>query len=540
MIAANVPSSHGSSLHFSPPSDGGAAHKGNDRNRPDESSEETPNGSHRERLRRTLAKEDLSSSAKIVFLLQIGADRLGVENAHVVRIDPAEGGHRIVETSGSHPAVEEGATADLSTTYCRKVVAEGGPYAVADAEAEGWAGDPAYEAYGLACYHGTKVIVGEELYGTVCFVDRDPRPEAVGEAEATFVELVAQAIGQVIEQRRREKAVQKEKKQLNRTQHLLRRVQRAAKVGGWELDAQAEESFWTEEMRLMLGLDEEDLELDEVLRRMEAENREQVQAAIERCLQEGEPFTVEAALESGGDRGPGSELVEMHGVPFGEAEGQEAAEKVVGAVRDITDRKQWRKKVEMTRRESLHRLARAAEKRDNETGEHLRRVGQMARLLAEALDKDPTWQERILEAAPLHDVGKIGIPDRILLKEGPLTDAEYELMKEHTTMGADLLSGDRSKLLRMTRQVTRHHHERWDGTGYPDGLEGEDAPLAARIVAVVDAFDAMTSDRPYRDPLPADVAFEEIEEEAGAQFDPQVSRAALDLRETLSPFAAGA
>jgi putative two-component system response regulator len=193
--------------------------------------------------------------------------------------------------------------------------------------------------------------------------------------------------------------------------------------------------------------------------------------------------------------------------------------------------------VELARRESIHRLARAAEHRDNETGEHIRRVGRLARLVAEALGKAPEWQERLLEAAPLHDVGKIGIADDILLKEGSLTDGEYKAIKQHTVIGADLLSGGESKLLRMTKQVARHHHERWDGNGYPDGLEGADIPLAARIVNVVDTFDAMTSDRPYRDALPVETAFEEIEDEAGRQFDPRVSAAALDIRNTLAPFA---
>ena len=134
-------------------------------------------------------------------------------------------------------------------------------------------------------------------------------------------------------------------------------------------------------------------------------------------------------------------------------------------------------------------------------------------------------------------MGKIGIADDILLKEGSLTDGEYKAIKQHTVIGADLLSGGESKLLRMTKQVARHHHERWDGNGYPDGLEGADIPLAARIVNVVDTFDAMTSDRPYRDALPVETAFEEIEDEAGRQFDPRVSAAALDIRNTLAPFA---
>jgi len=163
-----------------------------------------------------------------------------------------------------------------------------------------------------------------------------------------------------------------------------------------------------------------------------------------------------------------------------------------------------------------------------------RRVSKLAKLLAEALGLPPEWQQCIREAAPLHDLGKLWVPDEILDKPGSLTEEEYETVKKHTLAGETLLSGGESGPMRMARRIARSHHERWDGDGYPDGLEGEQIPLSARIVAVADTFDAMTHDRPYRDALPIEKAFSIIEEEAGARFDPQVSEAALRQREEMA------
>lgn len=157
----------------------------------------------------------------------------------------------------------------------------------------------------------------------------------------------------------------------------------------------------------------------------------------------------------------------------------------------------------------------------------------MAHLLARALDRPTEWQDRIEKAAPFHDVGKIGIADRTLRKSGPLSAAERQTMKEHASIGPALLSGGTSELIQVARRIARSHHERWHGDGYPNGFSGEEIPLKARIVAVADAFDAMTHDRPYRDALSPAQAFAAIEAEAGAQFDPQVSEAALECREAM-------
>ena len=193
------------------------------------------------------------------------------------------------------------------------------------------------------------------------------------------------------------------------------------------------------------------------------------------------------------------------------------------------------------RLEMLQRLALAAEYRDDATGQHTERVGRTAALVARGLDVEPEEAELIRYAATLHDVGKIGVPDSILLKPARLTEAEYDQMKRHVTVGAMILSGSRSPLLRVAEQVALTHHEWWDGGGYLTGMQGEEIPLAGRIAAVADVFDALTTDRPYKAAMPLDDALEEIHALRGTQFDPDVVDAfeALDHSELLLPVGSG-
>lgn len=178
-----------------------------------------------------------------------------------------------------------------------------------------------------------------------------------------------------------------------------------------------------------------------------------------------------------------------------------------------------------TRLEITQRLGRAAEFKDNETGLHVIRMSHYARLIAEALGVGSEWSDMIYHASPMHDVGKIGIPDKILLKPGKLDDDEWVVMKSHTTMGGQILSGGTSELMKMSETIAMTHHEKWDGSGYPKGLKGEDIPLEGRIVAVADVFDALTSDRPYKKAWAVEKSVALIEEESGKHFDPQVASA---------------
>ena len=172
--------------------------------------------------------------------------------------------------------------------------------------------------------------------------------------------------------------------------------------------------------------------------------------------------------------------------------------------------------------EALERLAILGEFRDTETGEHTVRVGDTCAEIAHALGGDVEWCERLRLAARLHDIGKVAIPDSILLKPGPLTPAEFEVMKTHTTLGARILSGSGSPLVQLAEEVALNHHERWDGTGYPRSIGGTDVPLSGRICAVADVFDALTSDRVYKKAWSTDDAVRYIERAAGTQFDPTV------------------
>lgn len=172
--------------------------------------------------------------------------------------------------------------------------------------------------------------------------------------------------------------------------------------------------------------------------------------------------------------------------------------------------------------ELLLRLARAAEYRDDDTGRHAERVGMLAGLLAEEIGLDAAEVARLTIAAPLHDVGKIAVPDSILHKPDRLTPAERAIMKEHCELGAELLSGSRSPYVQEAELIARSHHEHWDGQGYPNGLAGRAIPLSARITSVADAFDSLTHVRPYRGQRPWDEAVEIIESERGRQFDPEV------------------
>jgi len=174
---------------------------------------------------------------------------------------------------------------------------------------------------------------------------------------------------------------------------------------------------------------------------------------------------------------------------------------------------------------TIETLAEAIERRDPYTGGHVRRVQEYAVAVGEVMGLSPEELEHLRLGAILHDVGKIGIDDAVLRKEAGLSEDEYVLMKAHTTIGADLIS--HVKQLKPVVPAIRHHQERVDGRGYPDGLKGQEIPLAARIIAVVDTFDAMTTDRPYRKRLPDEVALAELQRYAGAQFDPEVVQAFL-------------
>ncbi len=197
------------------------------------------------------------------------------------------------------------------------------------------------------------------------------------------------------------------------------------------------------------------------------------------------------------------------------------------AVRD--QNKNLEEKVQMrtlelqnSRIEIIHRLGRAAEYRDNETGMHVIRMSKFSERIAREIGLDDKTCMLILHSSPMHDVGKIGIPDNILLKPGKLNSEEWTVMKTHSEIGAKILSGSNSELMQMGETIARFHHEHWDGSGYPQGLKGEDIPLEARIVTVCDVFDALTSERPYKKAWPVEDAVKEMKKLRGTLFDSEL------------------
>ncbi len=185
--------------------------------------------------------------------------------------------------------------------------------------------------------------------------------------------------------------------------------------------------------------------------------------------------------------------------------------------------------VRQSEREVIELLARAAEWRDDDTAQHVQRVSEISCLIAREAGLDDEQCRLIREASPMHDLGKIGVPDGVLRKPGKLTPQEFELVKQHSNIGADILRGGTTPIVRMAEVIARWHHERWDGTGYPDGLKGEEIPLPARIVAIADVFDALTSRRPYKEAWPMIKAVEAIRSLAGTHFDPRLVECFLSV-----------
>ncbi len=181
--------------------------------------------------------------------------------------------------------------------------------------------------------------------------------------------------------------------------------------------------------------------------------------------------------------------------------------------------------------DTIRRLVLAAELKDSETAHHIVRISRYTAVLGHALRMSPGEVEALGQAATMHDVGKIGIPDAILAKRGALTAEERRVMETHSTIGGRILDGSPSELMQAGRTIALTHHEKWDGSGYPHGLAGEDIPLSGRICAVADVFDALTTDRPYRAALTPDEAFGLMEAERGSRFDPRLLDLFLDRRE---------
>lgn len=178
--------------------------------------------------------------------------------------------------------------------------------------------------------------------------------------------------------------------------------------------------------------------------------------------------------------------------------------------------------------DTIHRLVLAAEYKDEDTGDHIVRMSRYSALIAAKLGLPDSNVQNIRYAAPMHDVGKIGIPDNILMKPGKLTDEEFDIMKTHTNIGAKILANSKADILRLAQQIAVSHHEKWNGRGYPQGLSGAKISISGRIIGLADVFDALASKRPYKEPYPVEVACAIIKKESGQHFDPDVADVFLE------------
>jgi putative two-component system response regulator len=190
-------------------------------------------------------------------------------------------------------------------------------------------------------------------------------------------------------------------------------------------------------------------------------------------------------------------------------------------------------KIKQASLDTTFRLAQAAESRDGETGCHIKRIGYYSTAMAKVMGLPAQDVELILYASPMHDIGKIGVPDRILLKPGPLDAEEWKAMKLHTVIGGKILSNSDSYVIQMAERIALTHHEKWDGSGYPNGLKGSQIPLWGRISAIVDVFDALANNRPYRKALPIDQSLDILKKDTGTHFDPEVSGAFFSIEEEI-------
>ncbi len=211
---------------------------------------------------------------------------------------------------------------------------------------------------------------------------------------------------------------------------------------------------------------------------------------------------------------------------IGESRRERLTQEIEGQSREL---KRALSELEIAQAETVRRLSMAVEFRDEDTGAHIERIGRFSKLLAEHIGMDPEFSERLSHAAPLHDVGKVAIPDAILLKPGPLTPEERAIVETHAEEGHRLVRGSSSSILDMAATIALSHQEKWDGSGYPRGLKGEAIPIEGRIVAVVDVFDALTSDRVYRKAFPVEDAVQMMREQRGRHFDPVLLDAFMEV-----------
>jgi len=315
--------------------------------------------------------------------------------------------------------------------------------------------------------------------------------------------------------------------EIRRSERELRRAQEVARLGSWTLYPGGSELACSRELLRIFGLvadnDWNRVPLTRFVPRILAADRERLTEAAGGALAHpGESIEIEFSV---GDGERFARTVLARGVAPLNRHGR--VRRLIGTLQDVTEQRRAEATLWRTRLAIIERLALAAEYRSAETGRHLVRMSYYAELIARAADLDAEHSELIRQAAPMHDIGKIGIPDRILFKAGRLTAEEMAVVRRHPEIGAALLAGDESEPIRTARLIALTHHERWDGGGYPAGIAGVEIPVEGRICAIADVFDALTTERTYKKAWDQERTVDFIRTRGGTHFDPDIVTAFL-------------
>ncbi|HEX5623962.1 MAG TPA: HD domain-containing phosphohydrolase [Sulfuricurvum sp.] len=310
--------------------------------------------------------------------------------------------------------------------------------------------------------------------------------------------------------------VDKATKELQQTVHDLQIAQQITHFGSWTWDIMEGHLHWSDETYRIFGLQPQSVPAtyEKFLQFVHPDDRTKLQEAVDHAIYHQTSYTVQHRIIVGNK----VKYVHERGNAYYNDNNEPTY--MIGTVYDTTEMTEAYLSLVQKEQETLRVLSRTAEYKDEETANHIKRVSAYTVLIAKHLNLSPEEQDILYFAAPLHDIGKVGTPDHILLKPGRLDEEEMTIMRDHAMIGANILEDVTSPYLKAGHIIALSHHEKYDGSGYPKGLKGDDIPLYGRIVAIADVFDALTSRRPYKKAWPFDEAMEFLKDNAGSHFDP--------------------